>query len=96
MRPEICDLPFWTVVSQIFVFGGGPMAFKDRIGIDLGRSIALEKGIAWAAENDVRFFDAQTDSRPTPWRASTIGAAPASLKLASGAGCTSGCTHFPR
>jgi len=40
------------------------MAFKDRIGIDLGRSIALEKGIAWAAENDVRFFDAQTDIAP--------------------------------
>ena len=41
-----------------------PMAFKDRIGIDLGRSIALEDGIAWAAKNGVHYFDAQTDIAP--------------------------------
>ena len=40
------------------------MGFKDRIGIDLGRSIALEDGIAWAAKNGVAYFDAQTDIAP--------------------------------
>ena len=40
------------------------MAFKDRIGIDLGRSIALEDGITWAARNGVHYFDAQTDIAP--------------------------------
>jgi sugar phosphate isomerase/epimerase len=38
--------------------------FKDRIGIDLGRSIALEDGIAWAARHGVSYFDAQTDIAP--------------------------------
>jgi sugar phosphate isomerase/epimerase len=40
------------------------MRFKDRIGIDLGRSIALEDGIAWAARNGVRSIEAQTDIAP--------------------------------
>src|SRR4029453_6783968 len=40
------------------------MGFKDRIGIDLGRSIGLEEGIAWAASHGGRFFDAQTDIAP--------------------------------
>ena len=40
------------------------MGFKDRIGIDLGRSLALEDGIAWAVANGVRYFDAQTDIAP--------------------------------
>jgi sugar phosphate isomerase/epimerase len=40
------------------------MAFKDRIGVDLGRRIALEDGVAWAAKNQVYYFDAQTDIAP--------------------------------
>ena len=43
---------------------GGVMSFKDRIGMDLGRSIALEDGIAWAARNSVFYFDAQADIAP--------------------------------
>jgi sugar phosphate isomerase/epimerase len=38
--------------------------FKDRIGIDLGRSIALEDGVAWAARNGVFYVDAQADIAP--------------------------------
>jgi len=40
------------------------MDFRDRIGVDLGRSIALEDGIAWAARNGVRYIDAQADIAP--------------------------------
>lgn len=40
------------------------MAFRDRIGVDLGRRIAIEDGIAWAAQNDVKYFDAQVDIAP--------------------------------
>ena len=40
------------------------MAFKDRIGVDLGRRIALEDGVIWAAKNQVYYFDAQTDIAP--------------------------------
>jgi len=40
------------------------MAFKDRIGVDLGRRIALEDGVSWAAKNQVYYFDAQTDIAP--------------------------------
>ena len=37
---------------------------KDRIGIDVGRRVSVEKGIEWAAGNDVRYIDAQTDIEP--------------------------------
>lgn len=40
------------------------MAFRDRIGVDLGRRIPLEEGMAWAAQNKVYYFDAQTDIAP--------------------------------
>jgi len=40
------------------------MGFKDRIGIDLGRSISLEEGIAWASDNAVFYVDAQADIAP--------------------------------
>ncbi|MEM9028554.1 MAG: sugar phosphate isomerase/epimerase family protein [Pseudomonadota bacterium] len=40
------------------------MAFRHRIGVDLGRRVAIEEGIAWAAANDVKYFDAQIDIAP--------------------------------
>jgi sugar phosphate isomerase/epimerase len=38
------------------------MILRDRIGIDLGRRIKLEDGIAWAATHGVRFLDIQLDT----------------------------------
>ena len=38
------------------------MSLRERIGIDLGRKIRLEEGIAWAAANDVRYIDIQLDT----------------------------------
>jgi len=35
---------------------------RDRIGVDLGRSMRLEDGIAWAAANDVHYIDVQLDT----------------------------------
>jgi sugar phosphate isomerase/epimerase len=35
---------------------------KDRIGVDIGRKLALEDGVAWAAAHEVRFIDVQLDS----------------------------------
>jgi len=40
------------------------MTLRDRIGIDLGRRLPVEEGIAWAGENDVRYVDAQIDIAP--------------------------------
>ena len=40
------------------------MSFRDRIGVDLGRRISVEDGIAWAAANDVKYFDVQLDIAP--------------------------------
>lgn len=37
---------------------------KQRIGIDIGRRVSVEDGIAWAAANDVHFIDVQTDIHP--------------------------------
>jgi sugar phosphate isomerase/epimerase len=38
------------------------MTLRDRIGIDLGRNIRLEEGIALAAAHGVRFIDIQLDT----------------------------------
>lgn len=38
------------------------MTLLDRIGIDLGRRIRLEDGIAWAAQHGVRYLDIQLDT----------------------------------
>ena len=38
------------------------MNLKDRIGIDVGRKLALEDAVAWAAEHRVRFIDVQLDT----------------------------------
>jgi sugar phosphate isomerase/epimerase len=40
------------------------MSIKDRIGIDVGRKLSIEDGIAWAGEHGVRFIDCQTDVPP--------------------------------
>jgi sugar phosphate isomerase/epimerase len=37
-------------------------SLRDRIGIDLGRRIRLEEGIAWAAQHGVRHIDIQLDT----------------------------------
>lgn len=36
-------------------------AFKDRIGVDLGRRLALEEGLRWAAREGVRHIDVELD-----------------------------------
>ena len=40
------------------------MTLRERIGIDLGRKLPLEEGIAWAGSNDVHYVDAQIDIEP--------------------------------
>lgn len=40
------------------------MEFIDRIGIDVGRRIAAEPAIEWAAENNVQWIDVQLDVAP--------------------------------
>ena len=40
------------------------MSLKDRIGVDLGRRVSLEDGVAWAVEHDVTYIDAQLDIAP--------------------------------
>jgi sugar phosphate isomerase/epimerase len=40
------------------------MNLKDRIGVDLGRRVSLEEGVAWAAERGVKYIDAQLDITP--------------------------------
>ena len=37
-------------------------SIRDRMGVDLGRSMRLEDGMAWAAVNDVRYIDIQLDT----------------------------------
>ena len=39
-------------------------SLRQRIGVDLGRRVAAEEGIAWAIENDVHYVDIQTDIAP--------------------------------
>lgn len=37
-------------------------SIRNRIGIDLGRSMRLEDGIAWAADHGVKYIDIQLDT----------------------------------
>ena len=37
-------------------------ALRDRIGVDIGRRMRLEDGLAWAARNTVRYVDIQLDT----------------------------------
>ena len=41
--------------------------FAHRIGVDLGRRIALEEGIRWAAAHDIHYLDCQIDIDPNPF-----------------------------
>ena len=40
------------------------MTLKDRIGVDLGRRVSLEDGVAWATAKGVKYIDAQLDIAP--------------------------------
>lgn len=40
------------------------MTLFERIGMDVGRGLPVEDAIRWAAANDVRFLDVQTDLAP--------------------------------
>ena len=40
------------------------MDFRKRIGVDLGRRLPAEDGIAWAAANGVHYIDCQIDIAP--------------------------------
>jgi len=40
------------------------MTLFDRIGMDVGRDLSVEEAIRWAAANDVRYLDVQTDLDP--------------------------------
>jgi sugar phosphate isomerase/epimerase len=42
------------------------MSLFDRIGVDVGRDLPVEDAIRWAAANDVRYLDVQTDLAPNP------------------------------
>ena len=40
------------------------MIFKDRIGVDVGRSLSVEDAVAWAHKNGVSYIDCQIDLEP--------------------------------
>ena len=44
------------------------MDLKERIGIDLGRRVAREEGVAWAARHGVRYIDCEIDTAPNELR----------------------------
>lgn len=37
---------------------------RERIGVDIGRRLPIEDAVAWAANNDVHYFDLQIDADP--------------------------------
>ena len=39
-------------------------ALRQRIGVDVGRRISAEEAVEWAAQNEVYYFDIQTDIAP--------------------------------
>ena len=39
-------------------------SLRHRIGVDMGRRVSAEEAVKWAAENEVYYFDIQTDIDP--------------------------------
>ena len=37
---------------------------RQRIGVDVGRRVSAEEAVEWAAQNEVHYFDIQTDIAP--------------------------------
>ena len=37
---------------------------RQRIGVDVGRRVSAEEAVEWAAQNEVYYFDIQTDIAP--------------------------------
>ena len=37
---------------------------RQRIGVDVGRRVSAEEAVEWAAQNEVYYFDIQTDLAP--------------------------------
>jgi sugar phosphate isomerase/epimerase len=54
------------------------LTLTDRIGVDIGRKLGVEEGLAWAAENGVKYVDFEVDRAPnaiedfTPERGAAI------------------------
>ena len=46
------------------------MAFIDRIGVDFGRTVAVEEAVRIAAAHEVRYIDCQMDIGPNALEAS--------------------------
>lgn len=40
------------------------MNIRDRIGVDVGRKLSVEKAVQWAIDHDVTFIDCQIDIEP--------------------------------
>ena len=40
------------------------VTLRQRIGVDVGRRISAEEAVEWAAQNEVYYFDIQTDIAP--------------------------------
>ena len=40
------------------------VTLRQRIGVDVGRRVSGEEAVEWAAQNEVYFFDIQTDIVP--------------------------------
>ena len=40
------------------------VTLRQRIGVDVGRRVSGKEAVGWAAQNEVYFFDIQTDIAP--------------------------------
>ena len=68
---------------------------RQRIGVDVGRRISAEEAVEWAAQNEVYYFDIQTDIAPN---ALEIFDESRCIKIREGCEqqvCILGCTPYP-
>lgn len=65
------------------------MSLYDRIGVDIGRKLALEDAVAWAAAHAVRFIDVQLDTG-----ANALGTIDDARAAALRAGCERHAVHL--
>ena len=68
---------------------------RQRIGVDVGRRVSAEEAVEWAAQNEVYYFDIQTDIAPNALESLMIHFATKSGKAVNNTVCILGCIPYP-
>ena len=68
---------------------------RQRIGVDVGRRVSAEEAVEWAAQNEVYYFDIQTDIAPNALASIDESRCKKIWEGCENTVCILGCTTYP-